>query len=64
MGRNHFSKYGGPCFVNDGLSKHDHSHDTQDVHKDIKPDKNIFYTITIVCLSLILTIGISLVLLH
>ena len=27
MGRNYFSKHGGPYFINDGLSKHSHHHD-------------------------------------
>ena len=35
MGRNHFSKHGGPYFINDGLSKHTHSHEDPN---DIKPD--------------------------
>ena len=29
MGRNYFSKYGGPCFINSGLSGH-HDHDKND----------------------------------
>jgi hypothetical protein len=35
MGRNYFSKHGGPYFINDGLSKHNHQHDEP---HDIKPD--------------------------
>jgi hypothetical protein len=35
MGRNYFSRHGGPYFINDGLSKHTHSHDEP---HDIKPD--------------------------
>lgn len=63
MGRNYFSKAGGPYFINDGFSKHDHSHDTPDVHKDIKPNKDLFYFITIGFLSVLLTIGLSLIIL-
>jgi hypothetical protein len=35
MGRNYFSKHGGPYFINDGLSKHTHHHDDPN---HIKPD--------------------------
>jgi hypothetical protein len=38
MGRNYFSKYGGPCFRNDGFSKHDHDHKPGETHEDIKPE--------------------------
>ena len=38
MGRNYFSKYGGPCFLNDGFSKHDHDHKPGETHEDIKPE--------------------------
>jgi hypothetical protein len=44
MTRNHFSKHGGPMFVNHGFSAHDHSHDDPE---DIKPDKVLFFSITI-----------------
>ena len=27
MGRNHFSRHGGPYFINNGFSNHTHSHD-------------------------------------
>jgi hypothetical protein len=43
MGRNYFSKYGGPCFINNGVSKH---HDHEEPH-DIKPD----------CVSIFIAIG-------
>jgi hypothetical protein len=46
MGRNYFSKHGGPYFINNGFSKHDHHH-SSDSHEDIKPDKVLFFSITI-----------------
>ena len=30
MGRNYFSKHGGPYFINDGLSKHNHDHNNSE----------------------------------
>jgi hypothetical protein len=30
MGRNYFSKHGGPYFINDGLSKHSHDHNNSE----------------------------------
>jgi hypothetical protein len=60
MGRNHFSKYGGPYFVNDGLSNHkDHPEPS-----NIKPDPNLFYGLAIGFLSLILIIGITLTIIN
>ena len=38
MGRNYFSKHGGPYFINDGFSKHAEE-------QSIKPDKGFFYLI-------------------
>lgn len=38
MGRNHFSRAGGPYFINDGFSKHREE-------EAIKPDKGFFYFI-------------------
>jgi hypothetical protein len=40
MGRNHFSKHGGPYFINDGVSRHSDK-------PYIKPDKGFFYFIAI-----------------
>ena len=57
MGRNYFSKHGGPYFINDGFSHH------SEPNKDIKPDPNLCYGLTIGFVSLILTIGITLVVL-
>ena len=36
MGRNYFSKHGGPYFINDGLSRHSDN-------KSATPDKSLFY---------------------
>ena len=48
MGRNHFSRAGGPYFINDGFSHHtDHDHNELSNHKHIKPDKGLFYTVLI-----------------
>jgi hypothetical protein len=40
MGRNYFSKHGGPYFINDGVSRHADK-------PYIKPDKGFFYFIAI-----------------
>lgn len=52
--RNHFSKHGGPYFINDGYTHH------EDIPNTIKPGKDLFYFITIVFVSLLVTIGIVL----
>jgi hypothetical protein len=57
MGRNYFSKHGGPYFKNDGFSHHIPNPNKE----DIKTSTNLFYGLTIGFLSLILTIGILLV---
>jgi len=44
MGRNHFSKAGGPYFINDGFSKHTHSHEDPN---HIKPDRILLASILI-----------------
>jgi hypothetical protein len=36
MGRNHFSQHGGPYFINDGFSKHSHT------HEEVKPSNRIY----------------------
>ena len=49
MGRNHFSRAGGPYFINNGLSKHSEEQAT-------KPDKGFFYIIVsgfVIALSVI-----------
>jgi hypothetical protein len=60
MGRNHFSRAGGPYFINDGLSKH-HDHDKPE---HIKPDTNLFYGLTILFVSLLSFIAITLLILN
>ncbi len=65
MGRNYFSKAGGPYFINDGFSKHhDHDHNGSSNHEHIKPDTNLFYGLTLSFLSLLLIIGLTLTLLN
>jgi hypothetical protein len=61
MGRNYFSKAGGPYFINDGFSKHTHSHEDPN---HIKPDTNLFYGLTLSFLSLLAIISITLLMLH
>jgi hypothetical protein len=63
MGRNYFSKHGGPYFINDGFTHHDHNHKPGSSHEDIKPDEKIFYGLTIAFLTSIIAIGITLVVL-
>jgi hypothetical protein len=64
MGRNYFSKYGGPCFINDGFSRHEHDHKPGETNEDIKPSPNLFYGLTIGFVSFILVIGTLLVVLN
>ena len=64
MGRNYFSKSGGPYFINDGFSKHDHSHKPGSNHEHIKPDTNLFYGLTILFISLLAFIAITLIALN
>jgi hypothetical protein len=42
MGRNYFSRHGGPYFINDGVSQHDHHHKPGHTHEDIKPSNLIY----------------------
>ena len=56
MGRNYFSKHGGPYFINNGFT----NHSPEPSDKDIKPDPNLFYGLTIGFVSFILGIGITL----
>lgn len=57
MGRNYFSQHGGPYFINDGFTKHSQNPS----NPNIKPDKNLFYTLTLGFVTAILTIGVVLV---
>jgi len=61
MGRNYFSKHGGPYFINNGFSNHhDHVVDELDTYK---PDKLFVVCISIAfvgilgCLGLLLTVA-------
>lgn len=59
MGRNYFSKHGGPYFINDGFTHH--AKPKQEHEGFVKPDPNLFYGLTIGFVSVILAIGITLV---
>lgn len=50
MGRNHFSRAGGPYFINDGFSKHAEEPAN-------KPDKGFFYIIVSGFVIALFTIG-------
>ena len=57
MGRNYFSKKGGPYFINDGFSQHDHDHKPSSNHQDTKPDNEaVFIAIGFVSLVVLLSI--------
>jgi len=62
MGRNYFSKHGGPYFINDGFTHH--SEPKPEDEGFIKPDPNLFYGLTIGFVSVILVIGTLLVVLN
>ena len=47
MGRNYFSKYGGPYFINDGFTHHSQPKPEEDIKPDNKKDIK-----KVVCLSL------------
>jgi hypothetical protein len=42
-----FSSKGGPYFINNGLSRHDHDHKPGSSHEHNKPDVALFYTVLI-----------------
>jgi hypothetical protein len=50
MGRNYFSKHGGPYFINDGFSNHANK---PSIEKD-KQNQKFFYGLTLGCLFVIL----------
>jgi hypothetical protein len=62
MGRNYFSKHGGPYFINDGFTHHNDPKPGDEGF--IKPDPNLFYGLTIGFVSVILVIGTLLVVLN
>jgi hypothetical protein len=47
MPRNYFSQKGGPYFINNGFSAHDHDHKPVSNHEHIKPDKGLLYVILV-----------------
>jgi hypothetical protein len=64
MGRNYFSKHGGPYFRNDGFSRHDHDHKPGETHEDIEPLPNLFYGFAMALIVVILGIGTALILVN
>ena len=59
MGRNYFSKHGGPYFINDGVSKH-HDHNTPGyIHEDIKPSNLIYGLLAAMAILLPVSIAIA-----
>ena len=53
MGRNYFSKHGGPYFKNDGFSQHSHAdHDPE----DIKPDRALLLSLLVGVPIMIITL--------
>lgn len=61
MGRNHFSRAGGPYFINDGFSKHtDHDHKSGSNHEHIKPDTTLFGILSMGFLTIMVCISIAL----
>lgn len=60
MGRNHFSRAGGPYFINDGFSKHtDHDHKSGHNHNDIKPDSTLFGILAMGFITILVCISIA-----
>jgi hypothetical protein len=55
MGRNYFSKHGGPYFINDGFSRHTHSHDESDKHES---DSMFWICLSIAFVGILGAIGI------
>ena len=56
MGRNYFSKHGGPYFINDGFSKHTHDHDDPN---HIKPDSTLFGILAMGFVTIMVCIAIA-----
>jgi hypothetical protein len=62
MVRNHFSKHGGPYFINDGFTHHAKPESPVKPEGYIKPDIKAFYGLTAAFILVILGIGLALVL--
>jgi hypothetical protein len=58
MGRNYFSRHGGPYFINNGFSQHhDHDHNELSNHEHSKQDpEHVFIAIAFLSLVAILSI--------
>ena len=57
MGRNHFSKAGGPYFINDGFSGHSENHSSKDQSEGFVLFVSIGLLAILVTVSLILTLA-------
>lgn len=57
MGRNYFSKHGGPYFINEGISRHHDHHKPGHTHEDIKPS-NLIYGL-LAALSILLPLSMA-----
>lgn len=66
MGRNYFSKAGGPYFINNGLSGHieHHNHDDSHTHEDMNKPIKPLYLILSGVLSIGFVIGITMFILY
>lgn len=58
MGRNYFSRHGGPYFINEGVSKHHDHHTPGHIHEDIKPSNLIYGLLGILAIVLPLSMAI------
>lgn len=57
MGRNHFSRHGGPCFINNGFSMHSENTPGHD-HEDTKASNLVYSLLGLVCVLLPVCIAI------
>ena len=53
MGRNHFSRHGGPYFINNGFSNHTHSHDDPN---HTEPDRALLLSLLVAVPIMIITL--------
>lgn len=60
MGRNYFSRHGGPYFINDGVSRHDHSHKPGEHHEDSKQNNGFILFVSLGLLAIVLHIAVIL----
>jgi hypothetical protein len=53
MGRNYFSKHGGPYFKNNGFSQHSHDHQDPEANK---PDKALLLSLLVAVPLMLITL--------